>query len=264
MHQYLKLMNDVLTKGIPCEDRTGVGTLSLFAYQCRYDLREGFPLVTTKKLHLPSIIHELLWFLMGDTNIKYLRENKVSIWDKWADEKGDLGPIYGAQWRKWRGEKGDFHDQISEVVHLIKNNPRSRRLIVSAWNVGELHKMAIPPCHLLFQFYVGRGELSCQLYQRSADVFLGVPFNIASYSLLTLMMAQVCELKAGEFIHVLGDAHLYSNHLNQAHVQLKRTPYPPPVMKLNPKVKDIFEFSFEDFTLESYQCHPHIKGEVAV
>ena len=264
MRQYLDLMSNVLTNGVVGEDRTGVGTLSSFGHQCRYDLREAFPLVTTKKLHLPSIIHELLWFLRGDTNIGYLRENKVRIWDAWADDQGDLGPVYGAQWRKWRGEDGTVHDQISEVIHQIKNDPHSRRLIVSAWNVGELPKMALPPCHLLFQFYVSQGELSCQLYQRSADIFLGVPFNIASYSLLTLMVAQVCGLKAKEFIHVLGDAHLYSNHLDKARLQLERTPYPLPVMKINPRVKNIFEFSFDDFIVENYQCHPHIKAEVAV
>ena len=264
MQQYQTLLKDVLTKGVPTKDRTGVGTLSLFAYQCRYNLRENFPLVTTKKLHLSSIIHELLWFLRGDTNTKYLKENKVRIWDEWADDNGDLGPIYGEQWRKWKGNNGVIHDQISEVVHQIKNNPHSRRMIVSAWNVGELHKMALPPCHLLFQFHVANGELSCQLYQRSADVFLGVPFNIASYSLLTMMMAQTCGLKAGEFIHVLGDAHLYSNHLEQARLQLTRTPYPSPIMKLNPQVKNIFEFTFDDFILENYQHHPHIKAEVAV
>ena len=264
MKQYLELMRHVLQTGIEKTDRTGTGTRSVFGYQMRFDLAAGFPLVTTKKLHLRSIIHELLWFLQGETNTKYLKENKVSIWDEWADENGDLGPVYGSQWRSWRGANGETVDQISQVVEAIKTTPDSRRLIVSAWNVGELSKMALPPCHAFFQFYVADGKLSCQLYQRSADIFLGVPFNIASYALLTLMMAQVCELEPGEFIHTLGDAHLYSNHLEQTELQLSREPRSLPTVTINPSVKNIFEFKFEDFAVGNYNPHPHIKGAVAV
>lgn len=264
MKPYLDLMQHVLDHGVRKEDRTGTGTLSVFGYQMRFDLSEGFPLVTTKKLHLRSILHELLWFLKGETNIAYLKDNKVSIWDEWADDNGDLGPVYGAQWRSWKGVDGKVVDQISEAVRLIKTQPDSRRIIVSAWNPGELDKMALAPCHALFQFYVADGKLSCQLYQRSADIFLGVPFNIASYALLTMMMAQVCGLGVGEFVHTLGDAHLYSNHLDQTREQLSREPYLRPQMILNPDVKDIFDFTFDDFTLENYQAHPHIKGKVAV
>jgi len=263
MKQYHQLLEHILQNGARKEDRTGTGTLSVFGYQMRFDLAEGFPLVTTKKLHLRSIIHELLWFLKGDTNIKYLKENGVSIWDEWADENGNLGPVYGAQWRSWQA-KGKTIDQISQLVYQIKTNPDSRRLMVSAWNVGEIDQMALPPCHVLFQFYVANGKLSGQLYQRSADVFLGVPFNIASYSLLTLMIAQACNLQAGEFIHTFGDAHLYINHLDQARLQLSREPRPLPVMKLNPEVKGIFDFKFDDFTLEGYDPHPPIKAPVAV
>lgn len=264
MQQYLDLMKHVLLNGEERADRTGTGTLSVFGHQTRYDLRKGFPLVTTKKCHLRSIIHELLWFLKGDTNIAYLKENKVRIWDEWADEDGNLGPVYGHQWRSWPGRNGETVDQISEVVEQIKTNPLSRRLIVSAWNPGDLPQMALPPCHAFFQFYVRDGELSCQLYQRSADIFLGVPFNIASYSLLTMMMAQVCGLRPGEFIHTIGDAHLYLNHLEQAREQLQRKPFPLPKMAINPDVKDIFSFTIDDFTLTEYEAHPHIKGEVAV
>ncbi len=264
MQQYLDLMRHVRDHGIEKQDRTGTGTRSVFGYQMRFDLAEGFPVVTTKKLHLRSIIHELLWFLKGDTNIQYLKENGVSIWDEWADENGDLGPVYGAQWRSWPTADGRNIDQISQVIEQIRNNPDSRRIIVSAWNVGELDNMALPPCHAFFQFYVAEGKLSCQLYQRSADIFLGVPFNIASYALLTMMMAQVTGLQPGEFIHTLGDAHLYSNHLQQADEQLKRTPYPLPIMKINPDVNDLFAFRFEDFELVGYECHPHIKAPVAV
>ncbi len=264
MKQYLDLMRHVREHGVRKEDRTGTGTLSVFGYQMRFDLSEGFPVVTTKKLHLKSIIHELLWFLQGDTNIRYLNDNGVTIWDEWADENGDLGPIYGYQWRSWPAADGRHIDQIAQVVDQLRNNPDSRRIIVSAWNVGEIERMALPPCHTLFQFYVAEGRLSCQLYQRSADIFLGVPFNIASYALLTLMMAQVCDLAPGEFIHTLGDAHLYLNHLEQADEQLSRAPYPLPVMRINPEVKDIFGFRFEDFELVGYQCHPHIKAPVAV
>ncbi len=264
MQQYLDLMRHVRDHGIEKQDRTGTGTRSVFGYQMRFDLAEGFPVVTTKKLHLRSIIHELLWFLKGDTNIQYLKENGVSIWDEWADENGDLGPVYGAQWRSWPTADGRHIDQISQVIEQIRNNPDSRRIIVSAWNVGELDNMALPPCHAFFQFYVAEGKLSCQLYQRSADIFLGVPFNIASYALLTMMMAQVTGLQPGEFIHTLGDAHLYSNHLQQADEQLKRTPYPLPIMKINPDVNDLFAFRFEDFELVGYECHPHIKAPVAV
>jgi thymidylate synthase len=264
MQQYLNLLRHILDQGVQKSDRTGTGTMSVFGYQMRFDLSEGFPLVTTKKLHLKSIIYELLWFLNGDTNIAYLKEHGVGIWDEWADAKGDLGPVYGHQWRAWEGADGKIYDQINNVVAEIKRNPDSRRLIVSAWNVADLPKMALSPCHALFQFYVANGRLSCQLYQRSADVFLGVPFNIASYALLTMMMAQVCGLQPGEFIHTFGDAHLYSNHIEQAQLQLTRTPYQLPQMKLNPAVKDIFSFRYEDFTLENYQAHPHIKAPVAV
>jgi len=262
--QYLDLMRHVRDQGVKKEDRTGTGTLSVFGYQMRFDLAAGFPCVTTKKLHLRSIIHELLWFLKGDTNIRYLKENGVSIWDEWADENGDLGPVYGYQWRSWPAADGRHINQISQVIDQIKNTPDSRRIIVSAWNVGEIDNMALPPCHAFFQFYVADGKLSCQLYQRSADIFLGVPFNIASYALLTLMMTQVCGLEAGDFVHTLGDAHLYLNHLEQADRQLQREPYPLPGMKINPEVKDLFAFRFEDFELIDYQCHPHIKAPVAV
>ena len=264
MKPYLDLMRHVLEHGTQKSDRTGTGTLSVFGWQMRYNLAEGFPLVTTKKCHLRSILHELLWFLQGDTNIKYLKENGVSIWDEWADENGNLGPVYGHQWRSWPKPDGGTIDQISEVVNTLKTNPDSRRIIVSAWNVADLDKMALAPCHAFFQFYVADGKLSCQLYQRSADIFLGVPFNIASYALLTLMMAQVTGLKPGDFVHTLGDAHLYSNHLDQAREQLSREPRPLPTMTLNPDVKDIFAFRFEDFTLSGYDPHPAIKAPVAV
>ncbi len=264
MKQYLDLMRHVREHGVRKEDRTGTGTLSVFGYQMRFDLARGFPVVTTKKLHLRSIIHELLWFLSGDTNIRYLKENKVSIWDEWADENGDLGPVYGSQWRSWPAPDGRRIDQISQVVGQIRSNPDSRRLIVSAWNVAEVDHMALPPCHAFFQFYVAEGKLSCQLYQRSADIFLGVPFNIASYALLLQMIAQVTGLQAGEFIHTLGDAHLYANHLEQADLQLSREPRPLPVMRINPDIHDLFAFRFEDFTLEGYDPHPHIKAPVAV
>jgi len=264
MQQYLELMRYVRQHGVKKEDRTGTGTLSVFGYQSRYNLQSGFPMVTTKKLHLRSIIHELLWFLKGDTNIQYLKDNNVSIWDEWADEKGNLGPVYGSQWRKWQAPDGTEIDQIKQLIQGLKENPDSRRHIVSAWNVGELDKMALPPCHAFMQFYVAQGKLSCQLYQRSADIFLGVPFNIASYALLTMMLAQVTGLVAHEFVHTLGDAHLYLNHLDQAHLQLERSPYPLPQMKINPEVKDIFDFKFSDFELVGYQCHPHIKAVVAV
>lgn len=264
MKQYLDLMRHILENGTDKSDRTGTGTRSVFGYQMRYNLQEGFPLVTTKKLHLRSIIHELLWFIQGESNIRYLKENGVSIWDEWADEQGELGPVYGVQWRSWPKADGTTVDQISELIRTIKTNPDSRRMIVSAWNVGEISKMALPPCHALFQFYVANGKLSCQLYQRSADVFLGVPFNIASYALFTMMVAQVCGLQYGDFVHTLGDAHLYSNHFDQAHLQLSRDPRPLPVMKINPEVKDLFQFKFEDFTLENYDPHPHIKAAVAV
>jgi len=264
MRQYLDLMKHVLKNGEERKDRTGVGTLSVFGHQSHYDLSAGFPLVTTKKLHLRSIIHELLWFLKGDTNIAYLKENKVRIWDDWADENGDLGPVYGKQWRRWEA-KEQIIDQMSELIEGLKNNPQSRRHIVSAWNPGDIKDMALPPCHTLMQFYVSNdGKLSCQLYQRSADIFLGVPFNIASYALLTLMVAQVCGLKPGTFVHTLGDAHLYLNHLEQAQTQLKRKPHPLPTMKLNPEVKDLYDFKFEDFELINYVAHPHIKGDIAV
>ncbi len=264
MQQYLDLMRHVKNNGIKKEDRTGTGTLSTFGYQMRFDLQEGFPAVTTKKLHFKSIIHELLWFLKGDTNIRYLKENGVSIWDEWADENGDLGPVYGSQWRSWPTPEGKAIDQISDVIKQIRSNPDSRRMIVSAWNPALVDKMALPPCHALFQFYVADGELSCQLYQRSADIFLGVPFNIASYALLTMMIAQVTNLKAGEFIHTLGDAHLYSNHLEQVDTQLARTPYPLPSMEINPEVKSLFDFCYDDFTLTNYQSHPSIKAPIAV
>jgi thymidylate synthase len=264
MKPYLDLMRHVLEHGTKKDDRTGTGTLSVFGWQMRYDLAAGFPLVTTKKCHLRSIIHELLWFLQGDTNIRYLKENGVSIWDEWADENGDLGPVYGHQWRSWPARDGGTIDQISEVVKTLKTNPDSRRIIVSAWNVADLDRMALAPCHAFFQFYVADGKLSCQLYQRSADIFLGVPFNIASYALLTLMMAQVTDLEPGDFIHTLGDAHLYLNHLDQAREQLSRSPRSLPTMKLNPAVQSIFDFSFEDFTLEGYDPHPAIKAPVAV
>jgi thymidylate synthase len=264
MKQYHELMTHILEKGVKKEDRTGTGTISVFGYQMRFDLSEGFPVVTTKKLHLKSIIHELLWFLKGDTNIKYLKENGVSIWDEWADEKGNLGPVYGYQWRSWPTPDGGHIDQISKVIEQIKKTPDSRRLIVSAWNVADVDKMKLPPCHAFFQFYVAEGKLSCQLYQRSADVFLGVPFNIASYALLTMMVAQVCGLQPGDFVHTLGDAHLYSNHLEQTRLQLSREQRPLPQMKINPAVKSIFDFKYEDFTLENYNPHPAIKADVAV
>ena len=264
MQQYLDLVQHILDKGTDKSDRTGTGTRSVFGYQMRFDLSEGFPMVTTKKLHLKSIIHELLWFLKGETNISYLKENGVRIWDEWADENGNLGPVYGKQWRSWTGPDGKVHDQISDLIRQIRTNPDSRRLIVSAWNVGELSEMALMPCHTLFQFYVANGKLSCQLYQRSADVFLGVPFNIASYALLTLMIAQVCGLTPGDFVHTFGDVHLYNNHFEQAKLQLTRKPFPLPVMKINPDVNDIFGFRFEDFTLEGYQSHEAIKAPVAV
>ncbi len=275
MDQYQSLLRHILDTGVKKSDRTGTGTISCFGYQMRFDLQQGFPLVTTKKLHLRSIIYELLWFLKGETNIQYLKENGVSIWDEWADENGELGPVYGHQWRSWTGADGKIYDQIRDVLDQLRRNPDSRRLLVSAWNVADLPKMALSPCHALFQFYTTppteeqaargiKGTLSCQLYQRSADVFLGVPFNIASYALLTMMVAQVSDMDAGEFIHTFGDVHLYNNHIDQANLQLTRTPYPLPKMKINPEVKDLFAFSFEDFTLEDYQCHPHIKAPVAV
>lgn len=264
MKQYHDLMQHVLDTGTVKTDRTGTGTTSVFGYQMRFNLEEGFPLVTTKKLHVKSIIHELIWFLQGDTNIKYLKDNGVSIWDEWADREGNLGPVYGHQWRSWPAANGKQIDQISQVISQIKNSPDSRRLIVSAWNVGDIENMALPPCHAFFQFYVADGKLSCQLYQRSADIFLGVPFNIASYALLTMMVAQVCDLKAGDFVHTLGDAHLYSNHIEQAKLQLSRTFKELPKMKINPEVKNIFDFKFEDFSLEGYDPHPHIKAAVAI
>ena len=264
MQQYLDLLQNVLNDGAVKGDRTGTGTRSIFGYQMRFDLSDGFPLLTTKKLHLKSIIHELLWFLRGDTNISYLKENGVRIWDEWADENGDLGRVYGAQWRSWSAPDGKTIDQISNLIEQIKTNPDSRRLIVSAWNPAEIDKMALPPCHCLFQFYVADGKLSCQLYQRSADIFLGVPFNIASYALLTMMIAQVCGLKAGDFVHTLGDAHLYNNHQDQAREQLSRTPTSLPNMTLNPNVKNIFEFNYEDFTLSNYNAQPSIKAPIAV
>ena len=264
MKQYLNLLKHIKENGVKKEDRTGTGTLSVFGHQMRFDLSEGFPCITTKKLHLRSIIIELLWFLQGDTNIAYLKENNVRIWDDWADENGDLGPVYGYQWRSWPDGKGGTIDQIKKLVQSLKNNPDSRRHIVSAWNVADVDNMALPPCHTMFQFYVADGKLSCQLYQRSADTFLGVPFNIASYALLTMMLAQVCDLKAGEFIHTFGDAHIYSNHMEQIELQLEREPRALPTMKINPEVKDLFAFKYEDFELKNYDPHPHIKGVVAV
>jgi len=264
MKAYLDLLQHILDKGTDKNDRTGTGTRSVFGYQMRFDLQEGFPLLTTKKLHLRSIIHELLWFLKGETNIQYLKENKVRIWDEWADENGDLGPVYGKQWRSWETADGKTIDQISQAIDLIKNNPDSRRIIVNAWNVGELSEMALSPCHCLFQFYVADGKLSCQLYQRSADTFLGVPFNIASYALLTMMMAQVCDLEYGEFVHTFGDVHLYQNHLDQTRLQLTRDTRSLPQMKINPEVKSIFDFKYEDFELTNYDPHPHIKAEVSI
>lgn len=264
MQQYQALLQHILDKGTPKTDRTGTGTLSCFGYQMRFNLQEGFPLVTTKKLHVKSIIHELLWFLSGDTNIKYLNDHGVSIWNEWANELGDLGPVYGKQWRSWEGKDGIVVDQISDVIEQIKKTPDSRRLIISAWNVADLPKMALMPCHTIFQFYVANNKLSCQLYQRSADVFLGVPFNIASYALLTLMIAQVCDLEPGDFVHSFGDVHLYNNHIAQAELQLSRVPYALPQIKLNPEVKNIFQFKYDDFKLENYQCHPPIKAPVAV
>lgn len=264
MQTYLDLLQYILDNGTRKEDRTGTGTLSTFGYQMRFDLTQGFPLVTTKKTHLRSIIHELLWFLQGNTNVKYLHDNKVTIWDEWADENGDLGPIYGKQWRSWAGADGQTIDQIAEVVSMIKENPDSRRLIVNAWNVADIPKMAIPPCHTMFQFYVADGKLSCQLYQRSADVFLGVPFNIASYALLTMMIAQVTNLQLGDFVHTLGDAHLYLNHLEQTKTQLARKPFPRPTMRLDPTIKDLDSFRAEHFTLENYQCHERIAAPIAV
>lgn len=264
MKQYLDLMQHVLDHGTQKHDRTGTGTISVFGYQMRFNLQEGFPLVTTKKLHLKSIIHELIWFLSGDTNIAYLKENNIRIWDEWADEQGNLGPVYGAQWRSWPTPDGRVIDQISQIISTIRNNPDSRRIIVSAWNVADIDQMALPPCHAFFQFYVADGKLSCQLYQRSADIFLGVPFNIASYALLTMMVAQVCGLAYGDFVHTLGDAHLYNNHLEQARLQLTRMPKALPQMQINPAVTEIFDFKFEDFQLENYEAHPHIKGAVAI
>ena len=264
MQQYHTLMRHILENGTDKDDRTGTGTRSIFGYQMRFNLQDSFPLVTTKKLHLRSIIHELLWFLQGDTNIAYLKENKVRIWDEWSDEEGNLGPIYGYQWRSWPTPDGHHIDQISQLIDQIKRNPNSRRLIVSAWNVADIPRMALPPCHAFFQFYVADGRLSCQLYQRSADVFLGVPFNIASYALLTLMVAQVCDLTPGDFVHTFGDAHLYANHMEQAELQLSREPRPLPRMQLNPAVKSIFDFTYEDFQLKAYDPHPHIKAAVAV
>ena len=264
MKQYHDLLEHILENGAVKTDRTGVGTISVFGYQTRFDLSKGFPLLTTKKLHLKSIIYELLWFLNGDTNTKYLNDHNVKIWDEWANENGDLGPVYGKQWRSWETKSGNTIDQIADLIHTIKTNPDSRRMVVSAWNVGELSEMALLPCHCLFQFYVSNGKLSCQLYQRSADSFLGVPFNIASYALLTMMIAQVCDLQAGDFIHTFGDLHLYSNHIEQAHLQLSRAQRPLPTLTLNATVKDIFSFQFEDFKLENYDPHPHIKAQVAV
>lgn len=264
MKNYLDLCRHVLENGVRKEDRTGTGTISTFGYQMRFNLQEGFPLLTTKKVHLKSVIHELLWFIQGNTNVKYLQENGVRIWNEWADEDGNLGPIYGHQWRSWTGADGRTHDQLKEVIEQIKTNPNSRRLIISAWNVGDLDKMALPPCHTLFQFYVVDGKLSCQLYQRSGDLFLGVPFNIASYSLLTMMIAQVCDLEPGEFIHTFGDVHIYLNHIEQVKLQLTREPRKLPTMKLNPNVKNIFDFKYEDFSLENYHPHPPIKGVVSV
>ena len=264
MRTYLNLLQHILDSGVKKTDRTGTGTLSVFGYQMRFNLAEGFPLVTTKKCHLKSIIHELLWFLQGDTNVKYLNDNKITIWNEWADANGNLGPVYGKQWRAWETANGEFIDQISQLISDIKTNPDSRRLIVSAWNVGQIPLMALPPCHSLFQFYVANGKLSCQLYQRSADVFLGVPFNIASYALLMMMVAQVTNLQVGDFVHTLGDAHLYSNHIEQARTQLSRTPYAPPIMQLNPAIDNIFDFTFDDFFLKNYNSHESIKAPIAV
>jgi thymidylate synthase len=264
MKQYLDLLQHVLENGARKDDRTGTGTISVFGYQMRFDLAQGFPVLTTKKLHLKSIIHELLWFLAGDTNVKYLQDNGVRIWNEWADDNGELGPVYGAQWRSWQGADGETHDQISQVIQQIKEKPYSRRHIVCAWNVAEIDKMALPPCHNMFQFYVADGKLSCQLYQRSADIFLGVPFNIASYALLTMMVANVCDLAPGDFVHTFGDAHLYNDHLEQARLQLTREPHPLPQLKINPEVKSIFGFKYEDFELAGYQAHPHIKAKVSV
>ena len=264
MKQYLDLLDTILKHGVKKTDRTGTGTISYFGYQMRFDLSEGFPLLTTKKVHLKSIIYELLWFLNGDTNVHYLQDHGVRIWNEWADENGDLGPVYGYQWRHWRTPDGKEVDQIANLIEALKKNPDSRRHIVSAWNPADVDQMALPPCHTMFQFYVSEGKLSCQLYQRSGDTFLGVPFNIASYALLTMMIAQVCGYKPGIFVHTLGDAHIYLNHLEQVHTQLQRTPYPLPTMRINPDVKDIFSFQYEDFTLENYQCHPTIKGVISV
>lgn len=264
MKQYLDLLEKVMTDGVSKGDRTGTGTKSIFGHQMRFDLSEGFPCLTTKKLHLRSIIHELLWFLKGDTNIKYLKENKVRIWDDWADENGNLGPVYGYQWRSWPGPNGKSFDQITSLIENLKGNPNSRRHIVSAWNVADIDQMKLPPCHCLFQFYIANGTLSCQLYQRSADIFLGVPFNIASYALLTMMIAQVCDLKPGDFVHTIGDAHIYSNHFEQVELQLSRSPRALPQLKMNPAIKDIFDFTFDDFEILEYDPHPHIKGAVAV
>ncbi|MFN2144834.1 MAG: thymidylate synthase [Anaerolineales bacterium] len=264
MKQYLDLLTHVLETGTPKSDRTGTGTRSVFGYQMRFDLNAGFPIITTKKIHLKSVIHELLWFLQGDSNVRYLQENGVRIWNEWADEEGELGPVYGVQWRSWNTPDGEVIDQISEVIEQIKTNPDSRRLIVNAWNVAEIKKMALPPCHMMFQFYVADGRLSCQLYQRSADIFLGVPFNISSYALLTMMIAQVAGLGLGDFVHTLGDAHIYNNHVEQAREQLTRRPYPLPQMKINPAVTDILGFKYEDFELTGYQAHPHIKAEISV
>lgn len=264
MEQYLELCRHVLENGIKKEDRTATGTISVFGYQMRFDLQKGFPLLTTKKVHLKSIIHELLWFIQGDTNVKYLQNNGVRIWNEWADENGDLGPIYGHQWRSWKGADGKEHDQLKELIEQIKTNPNSRRLIINAWNVSDIDKMALPPCHTLFQFYVANGKLSCQLYQRSGDLFLGVPFNIASYALLTMMIAHVCDLELGEFVHTFGDVHIYANHIEQVKLQLTREPKQLPKMILNPEVKNIFDFKYEDFTIENYDPHPAIKGVVSV
>ena len=264
MDAYLELMRHILDQGVDKADRTGTGTKSVFGYQMRFDLSEGFPMVTTKKLHLPSIVHELLWFLKGDTNVKYLQENGVRIWNEWADDNGDLGPVYGKQWRKWEANDGRIIDQVKQAIEQIKTNPNSRRIIVSAWNVGELEEMALMPCHAFFQFHVAEGKLNCQLYQRSADVFLGVPFNIASYALLTHMMAQVCDLEPGTFVHTLGDAHLYKNHLDQARLQISRTPLPLPKLELNPSIKDIDAFTYDDITVVGYEHHPHIKAPISV
>ncbi|MEA3441702.1 MAG: thymidylate synthase [Chloroflexota bacterium] len=264
MRQYLDLVQHLLDYGVEKSDRTGTGTISVFGYQMRFDLQDGFPLLTTKKMHLRSIIYELLWFLRGETNVKYLQDHKVRIWNEWADENGELGPVYGSQWRSWRTSESESIDQISEAIDRIKHNPDSRRIIVSAWNVGEIDKMALPPCHAFFQFYVVDDTLSCQLYQRSADVFLGVPFNIASYALLTMMVAQVCSLQAGEFVHTFGDAHLYTNHIEQAKSQLERQPFQLPVMKINPQIRSIFDFQYNDFDLQNYQAHPHIKAEISI